>query len=293
MDYKREQKTIRWVGNEVNDLQKTEFEILKHALQICDTLDLKYYLVCGSALGAVKYRGFIPWDDDVDIALPRKDYEIFCEKAQAILPNYLFLQNWKTQKHFPMIYSKIRDSRTTYIEKSATHLPIHHGVYIDVFPIDGYPEEPKKQKCVERAKHWFTLLMRTCFDLERSHKENLFAAAERLLHLDRHTDRIIRCFENIIIQYSPERSKVWCNHGNWQGKVEYAPAWHYGEGAWVNFEGLRVRIPEKYDAYLTQKYGNWRAEIPKDQQVGHHSYLVCDCNRPYTEYIELTRGKTR
>lgn len=270
----------------MNELQKTELKILKHAIRICDDLKLTYFLVCGSALGAVKYQGFIPWDDDVDIALPRKDYEIFCEKAQQLLPDHLFLQNWKTDKFFPAMFSKIRDSRTTYIEKSAAHLPIHHGVYIDVFPIDGYPDDHKKQKRVERAKKLFTLLTRGCFVLERSWKEKLFYIAERTLCLHKHPDWFVRSFERTITAYPPERSAVWCNHGNWQGTLEYAPAWHYGEGQWANFEGLRVRIPQNYDEYLTQKYGNWRNDLPLDKQKGHHYYLVCDSNRPYTHYIE-------
>lgn len=277
----------------MNDLQKTEFEILKHAIQLCDDLNLTYYLVCGSALGAVKYQGFIPWDDDVDIALPRKDYEIFCQKAQALLPSYLFLQNWKTQKRFPMMFSKLRDSRTTYIEKSAAHLPIHHGVYIDIFPLDGYPDNPAKQEYVERAKWWFTLLIHACFDLERSKKGKLFVTVERALRIHRHTDWINRWFEHVVTQYPPDKSNVWCNHGNWQGKLEYAPAWHYGKGTWAVFEGLRVRIPENYDSYLTQKYGNWRDELPPEQQIGHHYYLVCDCKRPYTYYKALHTDKMR
>lgn len=274
----------------MNDLQKTEFEILKQAIRICDDLNLRYYLVCGSALGAVKYQGFIPWDDDVDIGLPRRDYEIFCEKAQQMLPEHLFLQNWQTQKCFPAIFSKIRNSQTTYIEKSAAYLPIHHGVYIDIFPIDGYPDDPKRQKRVEQAKRWFMLLTRTCFDLERSWKEKLFAVTERMLHLHMHPDWFVRRFERIIATYPTERSALWCNYGNWQGKLEYAPAWHYGEGTWASFEGLRVRIPENYDAYLTQKYGSWRDDLPPEQQVGHHYYLICDCDQPYTRYVELLPG---
>lgn len=270
----------------MNDLQKIELEILKHAIRICDELNLTYYLVCGSALGAVKYQGFIPWDDDVDIALPRSDYEVFCQNAQQLLPEHLFLQNWRTEKFFPAIFSKLRDSRTTYIEKSMAHLPIHHGVYIDVFPIDGYPDSPKKQVHVERVKKLFTLLTRGCFDLERSWKENLFYRVEKILSLHNHPDLFAHLFEKTITAYPPEQSAIWCNHGNWQGSLEYAPVWHYGEGRLANFEGLQVRIPQNYDEYLTQKYGNWRNELPPEQQVGHHFYTVCDCNQPYTQYVK-------
>ena len=74
----------------MNELQKKELEILKIFIEICEKLDIRYYLVCGSALGAVKYNGFIPWDDDIDVGLFREDYEIFCEKASSMLPAGIF-----------------------------------------------------------------------------------------------------------------------------------------------------------------------------------------------------------
>ena len=136
----------------MNELQKVEYSLLRNFISVCDRLGLAYYLVCGTALGAVKYGGFIPWDDDVDVALTRADYNIFCEKAQQLLPDYIFLQNYKTDSAFPSLYTKLRDSRTTFIEESAKSLPINHGVYIDVFPLDGYPENKKAITRFEKKK---------------------------------------------------------------------------------------------------------------------------------------------
>ena len=121
----------------MTDLQQTEFEILKEYIAVCERLKLRYYLVCGSCLGAVKYSGFIPWDDDIDVAMPREDYRVFCEKAPLLLPEHLFLQTNESDRNYPNIFAKLRDSRTTYIEKGMAELDIHHGVYIDVFPLDG------------------------------------------------------------------------------------------------------------------------------------------------------------
>ena len=136
----------------MNDLQRAEFEILKIFVDICEKYDLKYYLVCGSALGAVKYSGFIPWDDDIDVALLRSDYDKFCELAPTVLPKNIFLQNFRTDPEFPHIFSKLRNSNTTFIEKGTAHLKINHGVYIDVFPLDGYPVDSKKQISFEKKK---------------------------------------------------------------------------------------------------------------------------------------------
>ena len=104
--------------------------------------------------------------------------------------------------------------------------------------------------------------------------------------------RVARRYTKMISRYDIDHSWLICNHGNWQGTLEYAPKWHYGEGAWATFEGLKVRIPENYDAYLTQKYGDWRADLPEEQKSGHHYYEIMDLERPYTHYIEkLSNGK--
>ena len=121
----------------MTELQTVELNLLKELLALCEKLSLRSYLVCGSALGAVKYGGFIPWDDDIDVALPRPDYERFCAEAPAYLPDWCFLQNYRSEPLYYLLGSKLRDSRTTYMEQMAERLPIHHGVFIDVFPLDG------------------------------------------------------------------------------------------------------------------------------------------------------------
>ena len=139
----------------MTNLQKIEFGILKEFIRICEILNLKYYIVCGSALGAVKYGGFIPWDDDIDVALPREDYEVFLCEAPKYLPEHLFLQTYKTDPKIPVIYAKLRNSNTTYIENSCKSIDMNHGIYIDIFPLDGYPVALKEQKKLERAKLFY------------------------------------------------------------------------------------------------------------------------------------------
>lgn len=270
----------------MTDLQKVEFDILQCFTQICDKLQLPYFLVCGSALGAVKYGGFIPWDDDVDVALPRDAYEIFLEKAPALLPSYLFLQNYQSEPYFTHCFTKLRNSNTTYIEKSVARAPIHHGVYIDIFPIDGYPSGSVSSAILEIRKKVFLSLMWANYHIPHSWKGTIFAFFGKVLGYCKKPSVKLRKYTEMISKYPVQTSEVWCNHGNWQGKLEYAPRWHYGNGTWAEFEGLKVRIPENFDAYLTQKYGDWRADLPKEQQVGHHYYAVCDLTRPYTDYMQ-------
>lgn len=271
----------------MNRLQAAEFEILKYAVDICNKLQLKYFLVCGSALGAVKYKGFIPWDDDIDVGLLREDYEVFLREAPSLLPKHIFLQNCYTEQKYPLIISKLRNSNTTYIEKDVQNFDMHHGVFIDIFPIDGYPCDIKMQKKLEKIKKrsW---LKRSCdyYMPKDWHKARLKAFWFRLLGYSKKTSKLSRELDKFLSSFPTATSEIWCNHGNWQGKLEYAPRWHYGEGMEAEFEGLKVRIPENYDAYLTQKYGDWRSDPPEDKKEGHHYYTVCDLEKPYTEYVK-------
>lgn len=273
----------------MTDLQEKQFEMLQAVDKVCEHLSLRYYLVCGSALGAVKYKGFIPWDDDLDIGMLRPDYEAFIENAQELLPKDYFLQNYRTDPAFPQVFSKVRDSGTTFIEKSSAKLPINHGVYIDVFPLDGYPHSKGKMVRLEVLKKLYTLNAACAFQLPCNRSTRLFFGIERLLGFHRHTQQIMRKYEHLIASYPITGSRVLCNHGNWQGKLEYAPREQYGDGVWADFEGLRVRIPAQYDAYLTQKYGDWRADLPQEQQVGHHYAEVIDLDLPYTVYTKQVR----
>lgn len=270
----------------MNELQQKEFEIFKEFIRICDELELTYYLVCGSALGAVKYKGFIPWDDDIDVALPRKHYDIFCQKAQSMLPEHLFLQNHRSDAYYPLIYSKIRNSNTTYIEKSFIEANINHGIFIDIFPLDGYPKDIKIQEKVEKEKRRYLLNRLCCLSIQHTWKTALLVALQKICGVHKSPAKFVSRLEKYITKFPTDLSDIWCNHGNWQGKLEYASRDQYGKGVFVFFEGLKVRIPEKYNDYLTQKYGDWKSDPPQSEMIGHHYYYICDTRRSYIEYIE-------
>lgn len=268
----------------MNEIQSKAKDILKCFVDICNELEIKYFLVCGTALGAVKYEGFIPWDDDIDVGLLRPDYERFLKEAPKYLPEKYFLQNYKSDPAFPQPYSKLRDSETTFIEKNKAHLPMHHGIYIDVFPLDGYPADEKLQKKLEWQKRIWSWRWGCALEGKRGFFGTIHCTFFRMIGCHKRTARYVEGFEKAVSRWAPKDSAIWCNHGNWQGKLEYAPREQYGEGREAVFEGITVRIPENYDAYLTQKYGDWRAELPEEQKKSHHLTDICDPNKSYKEY---------
>lgn len=270
----------------MNKLQCVQLDILKEFIKVCQSLDLKYYLICGSTLGSVKYKGFIPWDDDVDVALPRKDYDIFVEKAQALLPDYYFLQNYKTDKYYHHFCSKIRDSRTAYIERNQKNLNIHHGVFIDVIPLDILPDDKNF-----KIKYRF---FRICQLIHLQSPEKYKNVIKFILKPFVRIRPVYRCFEHYLRKNCSTDNVQYCNFHNAKNNWLYMDFSYYGQGNTAKFEGLDVIIPEKYDEYLTAYYGDWRADLPSEQQEGHHYAEVIDLERPYTDYIEYCKnGKIR
>ncbi len=268
----------------MTELQQKEFELLVCFDRVCKELDLPYFLVCGSALGSVKYQGFIPWDDDIDVGMLRKDYTRFLEKAPALLPDHLFLQTFQSDPGAPLIYSKLRNSRTTFLEPAAAALPIHQGIFLDIFPLDGYPRNRGSQLLLELRKRCYARQLATAFALPRPWYGRILQQILRLLGYHKRTARTAARYQAMISSFPTAGSALICNHGNWQGRLEYAPASHYGRGRKAMFEGLEVLIPEDYDGYLTQKYGDWRADPPIGQQTAPHPVLLWDCHTPYTRY---------
>ena len=273
----------------MNDVQKKALDILKVFVEICEKWDISYYLVCGSALGAVKYQGFIPWDDDIDVGLLRSDYQRFLEIAQAELPNGFFLQNYKTEPLFPHAYSKLHDSNTTFIEQSVKDLPINHGIFLDIFPIDGCPTKEWEKKVFFARKKLYSWMRIAAIKQSPKRWVRIRNQFFRILGYHKRTAKVQEKIEKLYMKYPPETSELWCNYGNWQRELEHAPQWHYGEGIWATFEGLRVRIPENYDAYLTQKYGDWRSDPPIEKQKSHHISTIVDTEKSYKYYWEENR----
>lgn len=262
----------------MNAVQQRSFELLCQFTDICEKLGLEYFLVCGSALGAVKYDGFIPWDDDVDVAMKREEYERFLKEAPKMLPAHMALQNIHTNKAFPLLMTKLVNADTALIERGFLQLPIHHGIFLDIFPLDGHPEGKLRQS-------WF--------EIRKWTYNKLRCVAYRFGYRVFGLNRIMLQYERMLKKYKCDTSALICNYGNWQGKLDYSPAEEYGNGAWMTFEGKKVRIPEKYDPYFTRKYGCWRDELPEEEQISHHDFLVCDPTKSYRHYLKTERGKVK
>lgn len=275
----------------MNDLQKVELELLKVFKETCEKLHLNYFLVCGSCLGAARHGGFIPWDDDMDVGMYREDYNKFMEQAPALLPEGIFLQNYKTDPNYPLVYAKLRNSNTTAVEGYYKYIDMNQGLYIDIFPIDGYPADEKKQRRLESLIRRYKTLSRCGlhYSEKLSLKSKIALKVRRLLGYHKRTANTLQKYEFAISGFSIEESGIACNHGTPYGKRDYISAEYYGVGKTALFEGIEVRVPEKCDEYLTALYGDWRTPPPPEQRIGKHLFEICDTEKSYAEYLNFRK----
>ena len=270
----------------MNELQNVEFDLLNKFIEVCKKLNLNYYLVCGSALGAVKYGGFIPWDDDMDVALCRKDYEIFCQCAQNLLPEGIFLQTYKTDSKYPNIFAKLRNCNTTYIEQSSRKIPMNHGVYIDVFPLDYYPDDENGRKQFSKKNRIYARRLFAEYCLENiTFKYNLISVLLKIAYPS--TGKVLKKRDQLFKSVSP--SDMIANYCGAWGQKEIVPAEWYGEGVLLEFEGIQVRVPKEYDKWLTQVYGDYMQLPPEEKRIPRHTVEFIDLEKSYTAYVNGER----
>lgn len=144
MDYKLDLNSVKECS--LREAQMIMLDILKEVHKICEKNNIKYFLSDGTLLGAVRHKGFIPWDDDLDISMPREDYNKFMSVAENELSNEFFMQTVHTDPSYKLYHVplKIRHNRSLFIEEGEKNEKYHQGIYIDIFPIDKVPDSTSK-----------------------------------------------------------------------------------------------------------------------------------------------------
>lgn len=268
---------------QLEQLKKIELDMLKEFVAVCNKLGLKYYLMGGTLLGAVRHKGFIPWDDDIDVAMPRKDYEIFMKEGQALLSEHLFLQNIDTDKEYNLNFAKIRNSETTFVELSCKDIKFNHGAYIDVFPLDYFPEKEKERKVFYRKNFIYRIRLNASLFLPQNRRIR-FRLSNFVLKIIFPSEKRVARKRELMFKSIPKSTQLANYCGAW-GEREIVPEEWYGEGCKLQFEGLTVNAPVEYDKWLTKVYGDYMQLPPEEKRKGHHLVEIVDLEKSYREYV--------
>ena len=273
--------------------QSKILDIFKQLVSILEEHRLKYTAAYGTVLGAVRHKGFIPWDDDIDIFMPRKDYDIFLSLAKTI--NVFNIFSFETDEGYYLPFAKISDKNSTIWEDK--DLPFIFGRYVDVFPLDyaSGTELDILHKIKQSNKLWnhyqASIADVSFFDIFKylftAHKGKFLRAVKHFLYSP---NKSLFKYKHFIKKYSEEDGEkcFFFNPTDSVAKV-YERKW-FEEVISVQFEDTTIIIPKYYDEYLTKCYGDWATPPPIEKQRPTHSNVFY-CN--YSELLTIEEVKQR
>ena len=263
-------------------IHRIQLELALEVKRICGIHRLKYFLVAGTLLGAVRHKGFIPWDDDLDIGMLREDYDRFVAYAARELPDGYFLQTWDTDPGYGLSYAKLRVNGTKYVELNSANVKAHNGVFIDVFPYDNVPADPALQERHERAIRMSSLMLMAKkgyrfwaadHNVGTGIKFTLASRASFMFptsHFKRVLDRECRRYDG------PPADTVFLAGGSYGYRKEQLRRSWATELTELEFEGHRFSCPAAWDEYLTFLYGDYMTPPPEDKRYNMHSIIEID-----------------
>ena len=270
--------TVQFTPEQLRNLQLRELETLVYFKEFCDEHHLLVYFCGGCCIGTLRNKGFIPWDDDIDIFMPRKDYEQLPSLWEKYSRDKRFLCLKTDDNIFTgNIFTTIVDTSGTCVKANQAHLDIPHGLVMDVFPLDGCPDGFKRKK----QKLWAMLYSLFLAQVVPEKHGGIIALGSKVLlgvfRSRRIRNRIWRTAQKQMSKYPlSECTKITelCAGPHYM-QCEY-PKEAFASAVYKEFEGLSMPIPIGYDVYLRTAFGDYMTIPPVEQQRPHHDVVYCD-----------------
>ena len=262
-------------NNELRHLQECELIIAREIKRICEKHDLKYYIVCGTLLGSIRHEGFIPWDDDIDIGMERKEYDRFCKICADELNDAFVLQTWDVDGDFPFSYGKMR-LKGTYIEESFSSgkNSKYNGIFVDIFPFDNVPENKiKKQK--QSAGYYFLkriLWLKKGYgaSIKNEGKIKCFKYLLSSAILKALPYQLVKKkYNKFIRKYNDECTQELVMDSKYSYEKNIIKRKWLEDTNMYKFEGTEFMSFRDYDAYLSHLYMNYMKLPPSNQRHNH------------------------
>ena len=272
--------------NKIDKLKQYELMILDEIDRICKKYNIKYYLAFGSALGAIRHKGFIPWDDDIDIHMMNSDLLKFKEVCKKELSNKFYFQDKLTDKYYYNYWAKVGMEGTTWMPKDRI-VDCKYGICIDIFPLFPMLDNNKNKKRIE--KYTKLLLVTTAKYYVLNTKKKRYSKIKKIIH------RVVpHCINNCLYKYALKQLDkdinnydkiVVCDTDN-DRNVYFDKEVIEGNRK-LEFEKRKLSVPNKLDEYLTMFYGDYMILPKTNDRYGHDkgNDIIYDFENSYMKYI--------
>ena len=259
-----------FTNDTLRKLQLTQVEILNEIVRVCEKFNLRYYLVGGTLLGAIRHQGFIPWDEDLDIAMPREDYDKFIALCKTQLDERYYLHCSETDENYWLIFAKVRKKGTELNEYNIRNLSVPKGIYVDIFPFDNATKEDYFRKKV-KTKIIKILYALICYKIgieinTTGFIKNVLRLTKpfSIKFLSKIADRLMRSENN-------KETAYYVNYGsNYNTVKQTIPKDKYEPSVKVKFEDGYYTAPGDYDYVLRRIYNDYMQLPPEDKRILRH-----------------------
>ena len=265
-------------------VQAVELNILKDFINICEKHSLEYFGIAGTGIGALRHQGFIPWDDDIDIGLPRKDYEKFLKYAKTELKDSYIVMNCEENENYPLMTTRLMKKGTVFREFALKDVKCELGIFLDIYPFDNLSDNKSKARR-QMLEAWFfskLLILRNLpFPVvsAKGWKRKIIHAICLIIH---NLLKLLGLSKKKIYQRC---KKIGCRYNNIPTKrINYfydtTPTMnvYYREEIYplkkMKFEDLMLNFPKDMDRNLTNMYGDYMSLPPKEKRKNHYPYLL-------------------
>ncbi len=276
----------------IRDLQEVQLEILLEFHRICRKHGLKYQLYSGTLLGAVRHGGFIPWDDDIDVCMLREDYNRFLQICKTELGKEYFLQTHKTDREFIHVFARIRKNNTLALQELYTGCNFHHGIFIDVFPIDnimpGTPLGYLQRLFIYPIRELkYIRIKKYCLGGDNLIKKILKLMVHHMIKVipkgwtDSLEEGLATIFQDRDTEYASllTEGEAYVYHAYMVRREDFYKTID------MEFEGHYFPVPGNYDEILTRNFGDYMDLPPVEEQKPHHGIIKINTDKKGSGYI--------